>query len=229
MFEKRARTQTPIWVTMPTWTFLLVRGAQNSTKRVGSRPRLTRQDEDFTTSLTQGFGEGRRPGRTPNLMCVSATTILTPPVRTCPPRRLRRRLPLWRTVEHSWWIPESTAGSTGNVWLRVESAEGQSQFDGPLATANLVDASRLLGIWSAETSPQYGHGCEDCVFWNTRGSGTIRTDQFGWGYVIGTTPEIQVWRSDDAPLDWLEGEGRGGDLVPSSLYEDQRRRRLGLD
>lgn len=119
-------------------------------------------------------------------------------------------------------------GSSGNVWLRVESAEGQSQFDGPLATANLVDASRLLGTWSAETLPESGPGCEDCVFWNTRGSGTIRTDQFGWGYVIGTTPEVEVWRSDTTPLDWLEGQGRGGDLVPSSLYEDQRRRRLGL-
>jgi len=112
--------------------------------------------------------------------------------------------------------------------LRVESAEGQSKFDGPLAIANLVDASRLLGTWSAETSQETGPGCEDCVFWNTRGSGTIRTDQFGWGYVIGTTPEVEVWRSDNAPLDWLEGQGRGGDLVPSSLYEDQRRRRLGL-
>jgi hypothetical protein len=43
-------------------------------------------------------------------------------------------------------------------------------------------------------------------------------------------PEEPDWNNSGEgtlPVDWLEGEERGGSLEPPSLYEDQLRRRLG--
>ncbi len=57
--------------------------------------------------------------------------------------------------------------------------------------------------------------------------------QFGWGYVLGTSGSYVVTESvlplgeGTAPIDFVEGQDRGGDLVPSSLYDDQRVKRLG--
>ncbi|MEZ4336038.1 MAG: glycosyl hydrolase family 28-related protein [Sandaracinaceae bacterium] len=142
-------------------------------------------------------------------------------------------------------------GTSGVVWLRVRTAGGRSlpmrtggivtvglsDYHHSLATANLVDSSVLDDGWSATNrlgfSSGAGHGATESVFWNTSGAGQIRSLQWGWGYVIGTAPALDV-TTDDAPLeqldteppDWVEGLGRAADLEPSSLYEDQLARRL---
>jgi hypothetical protein len=153
-------------------------------------------------------------------------------------------------------------GTSGVVWLRVHSLEGKvfqnrttsfattghSEFHHSLAMGNLIDSSRFDDGWSAinrqQESTGSGHTATESVIWNATGSGTIRSYQFGHGYVIGTGPDLTVaatlpeltpqqleavahispWTGTE-PLDWTEGIGRAGDLTPPSLYEDQRRRR----
>ncbi len=76
------------------------------------------------------------------------------------------------------------------------------------------------------------------VFWNTTGEGDeynhiVISDQYGFGYVIGTSGEtdgVKTFTSNDsnhAPQDHVEGVGTGDELTPRSLWQDQRRRRLG--
>jgi len=141
-------------------------------------------------------------------------------------------------------------GTTGVVWLRAHSSAGRSlssrggfstvglsDYHHSLATANLVDASVVDDGWSAfnrlGASSGAGHGATECVFWNTTGSGQLRSFQWGLGYVIGTAPELDVvtWgavfdQESTEPEDFREGIGRGDDLSPPSLYEDQLARRL---
>ena len=141
-------------------------------------------------------------------------------------------------------------GTSGCVWLRVESrgsaqtlapelpieVPAASEFHHSLATANLIDDSLIDDGWYAENRGSWSSGAGITawrnVFWNVRGHGEIRSRQFGHGYVIGTAPTVTV--STDpratgglgtAPEDWVEGEGRGHTLVPSSLYEAQLDRR----
>lgn len=138
-------------------------------------------------------------------------------------------------------------GTSGVVWLRVHSRDGEalssrdgfrtlgvSDFHHSLATANLVDSSVIDDGWSARNRLTYssgaGHSATECVFWNTSGRGTLRSYQWGHGYVIGTSPQLEVSTQDplpdETPEDWAEGIGRGALLAPSSLYEDQLERRL---
>jgi hypothetical protein len=155
-------------------------------------------------------------------------------------------------------------GTTGCVWLRVHSSEGGaeigpnsslrtvgiSEFHHSLSMGNLIDSSTIDDGWGAvnrrDESTGAGHTATESVLWNTRGSGVLRSYQYGAGYVIGTGPELEVktgfepapegleevWEQlapwgGTAPEDRVEGLGRGADLVPSSLYEDQRARRRG--
>jgi hypothetical protein len=154
-------------------------------------------------------------------------------------------------------------GVTGCVWLRVHSAGGRvesgpgstvlvtgnSEFHHSLATANLIDSSVLDDGWSAinrkHESTGAGHTAAENVIWNATGDGAVRSYQYGWGYVIGTAPEIEVFTTvgepppggeelwellspatGTEPMDWVEGAGEAATLVPSSLYEDQLARRL---
>jgi len=141
-------------------------------------------------------------------------------------------------------------GTTGCVWLRVESREGQaytakesgfattghSEFHHSLATANLVDSSLFDDGFSTinRQDESTGAGITGAmnVVWNVRGKGTLRSMQFGWGYVIGTAGMYIVTESPlplgqgTEPVDFVEGMERGADLSPTSLYEDQRARRL---
>ena len=143
-------------------------------------------------------------------------------------------------------------GTTGCVWLRVHSADGEahlspdlpfgavgySEYHHSLATANLVDQSTFDDGFSAVNRGAYssgaGHSATECVFWNTSGTGYLRSFQFGWGYVIGTGEALEVRTAiEDAaaaegtsPEDWSEGVGLGATLDPPSLYEAQRALRL---
>lgn len=142
-------------------------------------------------------------------------------------------------------------GMTGSVWLRVKSSFGRSlvdkdssvgstgysEFHHSLATANLIDSSIFddgVSIVNRNNeSTGAGHTGTQNVFWNTRGSGLLRSLQFGMGYVIGTeglesitasdTPIIGLWT---APDDFTEGLGAASSLAPASLYEDQLKKRL---
>lgn len=143
-------------------------------------------------------------------------------------------------------------GTTGAVWLRVKSAEGKSlvekgsivgtaglsEFHHSLATANLIDASTFDDgvsiVNRGDESTGAGHTGTQNVFWNTRGKGLLRSLQFGIGYVIGTDGLEVVTSSDTpfigpgtAPDDFVEGAGAAATLTPPSLYEDQKKRRLG--
>lgn len=141
-------------------------------------------------------------------------------------------------------------GTTGCVLLRVLSQEGKafvdkdtsvgftsySELHHSLATANLVDSSVFDDGFSAVNrngeSTGAGHTGTQNVFWNVGGGGMLRSLQFGWGYVMGTMGLAVVTESPlplgagTEPTDLVEGQGRGQDLVPVSLYEDQRKRRL---
>ncbi len=143
-------------------------------------------------------------------------------------------------------------GTSGVVWLRCQSLDGQSltsrggiplvglsEFHHSLATANLIDSNTANDGWAAVNRNGYssgaGHSAKENVFWNHRGA-SIRSFQFGRGYVIGTE-DVEVFADLEAldltgqgrgtePMDLIEGEGAARTLEPSSLYEDQLARRL---
>jgi hypothetical protein len=141
-------------------------------------------------------------------------------------------------------------GTSGCVWLRVVSeggfaaatpggtqgGVGYSEFHHSLATANLIDESRFDDGFSTVNrrleSTGAGHTGTENVFWNVSGAGLLRSMQWGWGYVIGTDglavalDEVFIAEGTQ-PSDWAEGLDAGATLEPRSLYEDQRRRRLG--
>jgi hypothetical protein len=142
-------------------------------------------------------------------------------------------------------------GLTGCVWLRVQSSGGVAAISadlpiGPtgysethhsLAMSNLVDQSIFDDGWSMVNRQDYSTGAgitaTGNVVWNARGTGLIESRQFALGYIIGTSPtnRIEVGTLGDkgegtAPEDVVEGRGLGGWLVPASLYEDQRLRRI---
>ena len=86
-----------------------------------------------------------------------------------------------------------------------------------------------------------GETTSESVFWNTTGlqyqpevgeyaghptknpQFLIISHQWGQGYVVGTQGPSHDVETDD----FCEGVGRGADLQPRSLYEDQLKRRLG--
>ena len=81
-----------------------------------------------------------------------------------------------------------------------------------------------------------GHSGTQNVFWNSSGSGTIRSFQHAWGYVIGTSGLTVRHLLEQGtnfeslftePEDWVEGIDAPTQLEPVSLYEDQLARRLG--
>ena len=143
-------------------------------------------------------------------------------------------------------------GTTGCVFLRTLSEDGESwgdpygfwtpmgasEYHHALAMANLVDSSEAHDGWAAKNRMHWssgaGHSATQCVFWNTRGTGSLESLQYGLGYVIGTedlyvrTEVLDIFDSaGTAPEDWAEGLNEGDDLWPPSLYEEQRLRRLG--
>jgi hypothetical protein len=147
-------------------------------------------------------------------------------------------------------------GTSGCVFLRCVSAGGVSENDTPfgpvsipsfselhhsLARANLFDDCTFDDGWQSVNrgteSSGAGHAGTENILWNTSGAGIVKSLQRGQGYIIGTT-DIRVVTEPDLidsvrglarntePVDFMEGVGRGGALVPASLYEDMRARRL---
>jgi hypothetical protein len=142
--------------------------------------------------------------------------------------------------------------TNGSVFLRTLSdggrAEngpvtitGMSEFHHALAMANLIDSSVTHDGWQSKNRHDFssgaGHAGTGNVFWNTSGTGELWSMQYDLGFVIGTAPELTVHTALDTldltfgalatePEDYGEGIGLGALLEPSSLYEDQRARRL---
>lgn len=130
-----------------------------------------------------------------------------------------------------------TMSCIGNVILRCTSRDPTlaSDFHMWFSTANLIDSMTLDGDFLECVYRPYGgatvHGVTGSqnVFWNTRGEKYGRRDfivqskQFGHGYIIGTQgPAADV--SPDS-TGWIEHVGKGEQLTPKSLYEEQLSRR----
>jgi hypothetical protein len=151
--------------------------------------------------------------------------------------------------------------SCGNVVHHCLTVDGRfpSDFHSYLSVANLFDTTRVEGDQlEACYRPYLDHRqtTSQSVFWNTHGEryalydrdhpdssgrkkSIIHSQQFGWGYVIGTsgaapgveTDSLKAGKdSADAitgPVDFVEGVGHGATLEPQSLYADQFFRRTG--
>lgn len=135
----------------------------------------------------------------------------------------------------------------------IEPTSGRgSDHHGIFSHSNLFDSNRversyLEAAYRGDfgSNPDHGTTSSQTVYWNTVGEAfhskvnyIVRSQQFGNGYVIGTSgAAANVWltaardgsetRTD--PVDLLEGVGTGDRLYPQSLYLDQLRRRLGVD
>jgi len=142
--------------------------------------------------------------------------------------------------------------TSGNVilgGLAANSSGGSaSNFHRNLSMANLVDnlaydhdrfeARDRSHAAGAGGFPKHGVTTTQSVFWNNLGIAyrpdapyIIRSDQFGWGYVIGTrgpAPAVHAAAASPRTLpgDFVEGVGEGETLIPRSLYLDQLERRL---
>lgn len=147
-----------------------------------------------------------------------------------------------------------TMQSNGNVILRCrgENSRLASDFHMHLSMANLFDNfTASKDFLEAKfrpygTSPSmHGHPTTQSVFWNTNGeaypsgkTAIVESAQYGWGYIIGTrgaasavktTPVSGTTGSypyDSSPEDFKEGIGKGDQLEPQSLYEDQLKGRI---
>jgi hypothetical protein len=139
--------------------------------------------------------------------------------------------------------------ASGSVIHRSTAIDGllPSDFHRHLTVAGLVDNLTLVrDFFEARlrpfgNPPLHGHSAAQSVFWNLTGQEAspgnpfvVLSSQFGWGYVIGTrgsvtgvqvTPQAGAPDAGTEPVDYVEGVGLGGGLVPESLYEDQLARR----
>lgn len=144
--------------------------------------------------------------------------------------------------------------SNGNVILRCrgENSTLASDFHMHLSMSNLFDNTTLnKDFLEAKFRPwgtlpdMHGYPTTQSVYWNTVGEAypakspyVIDSEQFGWGYVIGTSGpasdvktsptagKLNQYEYDSAPEDFKEGIGKGAYLLPKSLYLDQLARRL---
>ncbi len=152
----------------------------------------------------------------------------------------------------------SHAGSTGNVFHKCEdrntkSSTGDTGYiqtggDGSdnhmhFSHSSLWDQCHAYESWWEAVHRGWNYqalAAAHCVYWNTSGSGSaalnrgkiVRSGQARYGYVIGTHGAQQGIElrttGKSQPLDIAQGEGKGKSLSPSSLYQDQLARRLGL-
>lgn len=147
-----------------------------------------------------------------------------------------------------------TMQANGNVILRCrgENSRLASDFHMHLSMSNLFDNfTANKDFLEAKfrpygTSPaMHGHPTTQSVFWNTRGeaypsgkTAIVESSQFGWGYVIGTQGAASAVKTtpvsgtasgypyNTSPEDFKEGIGKGDQLEPESLYEDQLKKRI---
>ncbi len=141
-------------------------------------------------------------------------------------------------------------GPDGSIVAEGRGSEHHAHFShSNLVDSNTADSSLFLAVYRPfGTAPKHDLTASQTVFWNTQGRGdqqwegatgdvVVASQQYGWGYVIGTrgtrnAVDVSVYygantsASKTAPIDFVEGAGLSDDLEPSSLYEDQVSRRL---
>lgn len=134
-----------------------------------------------------------------------------------------------------WYRNRSSGNRAVNTVLGIDfEINGANEFHHALALANLVDNCDFEEGFNAynrtNESSGAGHSSTQNVFWNVRG-GTINSKQYGTGYLVGvdqaSTGLADLRATNTAPEDMNEGEGMGETLFPSSLYLDQKSRRIG--
>lgn len=140
-------------------------------------------------------------------------------------------------------LDAETGRATGAAGSYATGGKG-SDHHMHFSQANLIDACTAEDSWFEARYRPYGSDpkhfvtATHSVFWNTRGTGAlkapvVRSEQARHGYVIGTSGPragVDLQRLAPAatdPADHVEGDGRGDELVPQSLFLDQRARRLG--
>ncbi len=143
--------------------------------------------------------------------------------------------------------------SNGNVIHNCigENSKYSSDFHMYLSMSNLFDVTTIDKDYLESTFRPWGgdviHGYSSTqsVFYNTIGKAyhpdrdyIVDSRQFAHGYVIGTSGEANKVKTtpvsgstggyayDTSPIDFVEGVGKGADLIPQSLYLDQLQRRL---
>ncbi|WP_175532020.1 carbohydrate-binding protein [Paenibacillus sp. yr247] len=138
----------------------------------------------------------------------------------------------------SMWTSGNVITSSTSNFPRLAS-----DFHMHLSMANLFDNMTMNGDFiDAEYRPfgtvEHGWTTTQSVIWNTNGvayysgqSSIVTSKQWGQGYVIGTQGAANgvtytVSPTDgSAPQDLVEGIGTGVDLMPQSLYLDQKAKR----
>jgi hypothetical protein len=137
------------------------------------------------------------------------------------------------------------ASSNGNVIYNCLSKDPRlaSDFHMWFSMANLFDNQICDKDFIEAVYRPYGgtleHGqtTTQSVIWNTNGlnyqtgeTAIVQSAQWGQGYVIGTrgaAPNVlRPSGNNSEPIDHLEGQGRGTQQRPASLYIDQLNRRL---
>jgi hypothetical protein len=143
--------------------------------------------------------------------------------------------------------------ASGNVITNSSTRGGRIPSDTHqhLTQANLfdhmdVEANQIELVWRDAGSPKHGPTTTQTVVWNTTGisympinfsytnpnTAIVHSDQFGWGYVIGTQGPAPAVNTDgkypslSAPADFVEGAGTSASLYPQSLYQDQSAKRI---
>ncbi|MBI4088079.1 hypothetical protein HY418_01715, partial [Candidatus Kaiserbacteria bacterium] len=135
---------------------------------------------------------------------------------------------------------QATAAS-GNVVLKGVLSNGRHYTETHVhfSPANLFDSVKISGGEKLISEDRGDHGdsyhgltSSQTVFWNTKGKGQVISQQYGWGYVIGTAAGVSATTNGQGsnaltkPADYIEGRGQGTTLRPQSLYLDQLARRL---
>jgi hypothetical protein len=130
--------------------------------------------------------------------------------------------------------------ATGNVFTDCTLRGGTepSETHGRFSVSNLFDNITLAGgekLTSEDRgdagNSNQGLTSSETVFWNITGSGTVTSQQYKVGYVIGTGPNIKINLQGNGgnltgPSDYVEGNNRASTLRPQSLYRNQLARRL---
>ncbi len=146
-------------------------------------------------------------------------------------------------------LDKDTARQTGATGM--ERTEGRSSDHHQwFSHSNLFDNCTADNSWFEArdryykqlSRPRHNLTSAHTVYWNTEGLANsfhpfvVWSQQADYGYVIGTRGAVSAVRTDGNfperkshtdPVDVVEGIGKGSTLSPSSLFEDQRRRRLG--
>ncbi|MDZ4170424.1 MAG: discoidin domain-containing protein [Coriobacteriia bacterium] len=142
--------------------------------------------------------------------------------------------------------------ATGNVIRDSVSARPllKTDFHMWFSAVNLLEKLLMDGhgvdatFRNDGTNAIHGHTTSQSVLWNLIGvrkptswsaGPLVDTVQYDWGAAVGTSGAYSSISNDpsldalnaDWTLDLVEGQGRGGTLVPQSLYRDQLRRRTG--